>query len=70
MDDPTIQDPYKPCMMTRTINISLPAQLLKEIDEAAKGNYASRSDFIRETMVLRLKNQQVVKISPADDISV
>lgn len=47
-------------MSTKTINISLPHDLLEKIDEAAKGEYASRSDFIRESIVRRLKGQRVV----------
>lgn len=47
--------------MTKTVNISLPEALLKEIDKAAKGDYASRSDFIRETLVRRLKGQRIVE---------
>jgi Arc/MetJ-type ribon-helix-helix transcriptional regulator len=46
--------------MTKTINLSLPEELLKKIDAAAKGEYASRSDFIRETIVRRLKGQRIV----------
>lgn len=46
--------------MTKTINISLPEDLVKAIDKAAKGDYASRSDFIRETLVRRLKGQRIV----------
>lgn len=46
--------------MTKTINISLPEELLKKIDAAAKSEYASRSDFIREVLVRRLKNQRIV----------
>lgn len=46
--------------MIKTINISLPEELLKKIDNEAKSEYASRSDFIRETLVKRLKNQRVV----------
>jgi len=46
--------------MTKTINLSLPEELLKKIDVAAKGEYASRSDFIRETIVRRLKGQRII----------
>jgi Arc/MetJ-type ribon-helix-helix transcriptional regulator len=46
--------------MTKTINISLPEELLKKIDEEAKSEYASRSDFIRDTLVKRLRGQRVV----------
>jgi metal-responsive CopG/Arc/MetJ family transcriptional regulator len=43
-------------MATKIINISLPEDLVKEIDKAAKAEYASRSDFIRQSVVGRLKN--------------
>lgn len=45
---------------SKAINITLPDELLKAIDKAAKGEYASRSDFIRESIVRRLKGQRVV----------
>ncbi len=45
---------------SRTINISLPKKLLDEIDRAAADEYASRSDFIRESIVRKLKGQRVV----------
>ena len=44
----------------KAINITLPQDLLQEIDKAAKDEYASRSDFIRESVVRRLKGQRVV----------
>ncbi len=46
--------------MSKTINISLPEDLVKKIDELARGEYASRSDFIRETLVRRIKGQRIV----------
>lgn len=46
--------------MSKTINISLPEDLLKKIDDEAKAEYASRSDYIRDTLVKRLRNQRVV----------
>jgi Arc/MetJ-type ribon-helix-helix transcriptional regulator len=46
-------------MSSKIINISLPAELVKKIDAAAKANYASRSDFIRESVVRRLRRDQV-----------
>jgi len=53
---------YYLCMSnnSRAINITLPDELVREIDKAAKGEYASRSDFIRESVVRRLKNQRIV----------
>lgn len=47
-------------MSSKTINISLPEELLRKIDTAAKSEYASRSDFIRDSIVRRLKHQRVV----------
>ena len=47
-------------MSSKTINISLPEDLLKKIDEIAKTEYSSRSDFIRDSLVRRIKHQRVV----------
>ena len=41
-------------MSDHRIHIRLPAQLVKQIDEAAKANYVSRSQYIRQSVVLRL----------------
>ena len=46
--------------MSKIINISLPEELVKKIDQLAKGEYASRSDFSRETLVRRIKGQRIV----------
>jgi metal-responsive CopG/Arc/MetJ family transcriptional regulator len=46
-------------MSTQTINISLPKELIKEIDDAAKAEYASRSDYIRQALVGKLKSDKV-----------
>ncbi|EDK72300.1 putative transcriptional regulator, CopG family [candidate division TM7 genomosp. GTL1] len=45
-------------MSTQTINISLPKELIKEIDSAAKAEYASRSDYIRQALVGKLKSDK------------
>lgn len=45
-------------MATKTINISLDEKLLKEIDKAARAEYASRSDYIRSSVVHHLKSQK------------
>jgi Arc/MetJ-type ribon-helix-helix transcriptional regulator len=47
-------------MSSKIINLSLPADLVKKLDEAAKDNFATRSDYIRESIVMRLKGQRVV----------
>lgn len=47
-------------MSSKIINITLPEELVNKIDKAAKSEFASRSDYIRETLVRRLKHQKVV----------
>ena len=42
-------------MSTQTINISLPEELVKEIDKAANFEFASRSDYIRQALVGKLR---------------
>jgi Arc/MetJ-type ribon-helix-helix transcriptional regulator len=44
-------------MSTQIVNLSLPEELVKKIDRAAKGQYASRSEFIRQAVVSRLRTQ-------------
>ena len=51
---------YALCMSSKTINITLPEELVKKIDKAAQSEFASRSDFIRETLVRRIKGQRIV----------
>lgn len=41
-------------MNTQTLNISLPRELVKKVDKAAKEEYRNRSDFIREALIVRL----------------
>lgn len=42
-------------MPIQTINISLPKELVQRIDRAAKAEYASRSDYIRQALVGKLR---------------
>ena len=44
-------------MSTQIVNISLPQDLVQKIDQAAKGSYASRSEYIRQAVVSRLRTQ-------------
>ncbi len=44
-------------MPTQIINLSLPEDLVKRIDKAAKREYASRSEYIRQALVSRLRSQ-------------
>jgi len=43
---------------TRTINISLPEKLVGEMDKAAKNEFATRSDFIRDSILRKLRTSQ------------
>ncbi len=47
----------------KNVSLSLPAELLPIINEAAKANYCNRSDYIREAIMLRLNDQQITKKS-------
>lgn len=42
-------------MSTQIVNISLPKQLLVQVDDAAKAEFASRSDYIRQALVSKLR---------------
>lgn len=42
-------------MSFRTINISLPADLVKRIDKSAAENFASRSEYIRYAILEKLR---------------
>ncbi len=44
-------------MSTQIVNISLPKELLEKIDKAAKDQYGSRSEYIRQAVVSRLRAQ-------------
>ncbi len=48
-------------MAAKTFNISLPAELVKRVDAAAKASYASRSDYIRQALVQALDGASVPK---------
>ena len=43
---------------TRTINISLPQKLVEEVDKVAKDEFATRSDFIRDSILRKLNSTQ------------
>lgn len=43
---------------SKAINISLPKKLVIEIDKVAKNEFASRSDFIRDSILRRLNSQE------------
>ncbi|MEK7573077.1 MAG: ribbon-helix-helix domain-containing protein [Patescibacteria group bacterium] len=37
-------------MQTQTLNIALPKELIKKVDELAKKEYRNRSEFIRQAL--------------------
>ena len=44
-------------MSAQIVNISLPKELVEKIDRAAKDQYGSRSEYIRQAVVSRLRTQ-------------
>jgi Arc/MetJ-type ribon-helix-helix transcriptional regulator len=48
-------------MPTQTVNISLPEELVSQIDKAAKGDYTNRSEYIRQAVVKKLKTEQTTQ---------
>jgi metal-responsive CopG/Arc/MetJ family transcriptional regulator len=62
-------------MRSKPFNLLLSIDLLQKVDEAAKANYSSRSDYIREAIVMRLNNhltldeflKQIKNLSPGSD---
>ena len=45
-------------MQTQTLNIALPRDLVKEVDQVAKKEYRNRSELIREALRIYLLNKQ------------
>lgn len=52
---------YRKHMDSKNICLTLPADLLEEIDQAAKTNYSTRSGYIREAILLRLKGEAAIR---------
>lgn len=46
-------------MGAKVFNLSLPAELLVIIDDAAKLNYETRSEYIKRAIISRLKEEGV-----------
>ena len=44
-------------MQSQTLNISLPKELVKKTDEAAKKVYKNRSEYIRDVLVKQLNKE-------------
>lgn len=45
-------------MQTQTLNIALPQELVKKVDEQAKKEYKNRSELIREALRVYLKTNE------------
>lgn len=45
-------------MLTQTLNIALPKELVKKVDQVAKKEYRNRSELIREALRVYLINKQ------------
>ncbi len=45
-------------MQTKTLNIALPRELIKEVDKRAKKEYRNRSELIREALRSYLEKKQ------------
>jgi len=48
-------------MKSKCIHFLITDELLRQLDEAAAANFTSRSDYLRECIVLRLRSSQLVK---------
>jgi metal-responsive CopG/Arc/MetJ family transcriptional regulator len=62
--DYILQKQYNICMNSKTINISLPTELVKLIDKQAKKDYTSRSDYIRSTLLQRVRIEEKAGLHP------
>jgi len=45
-------------MQVQTLNIALPQELVKKVDEQAKKEYKNRSELIREALRMYLKDNE------------
>lgn len=48
-------------MSSQTFNLSLPRELVECMDEQAKRDFSSRSDFVRKAIVNQLRAEQSVQ---------
>ena len=47
-------------MASQTFNISLPKELVEQIDEQARRDFSSRSEYIRRAVVKQLRSEQAL----------
>ncbi len=45
-------------MQTQTLNIALPKDLVRKVDEVARNEYRNRSELIREALRIYLQNKE------------
>ncbi len=45
-------------MQTQTLNIALPRDLVKKVDEVARSEYRNRSELIREALRIYLQDKE------------
>jgi len=48
-------------MSTKTFNLSLPQELVRVLDERAKKDYSSRSDYIRKAIINQLRADDAIE---------
>lgn len=48
-------------MSTKTFNLSLPIALVEALDKRAKGDYSSRSDYIRKAVVNQIRTEEALE---------
>ncbi|HEX4773920.1 MAG TPA: hypothetical protein VH234_00155 [Candidatus Saccharimonadales bacterium] len=48
-------------MKTIKIDFKISNELLKQLDQAARASFSTRSNFIRECIVLRLRGHETIK---------
>ena len=59
--DKYIQIIYNFCMSTKTFNLSLPLELVKELDKRAKKDYSNRSEYIRRAVVNQMRTEEALE---------
>jgi metal-responsive CopG/Arc/MetJ family transcriptional regulator len=48
-------------MKSQTFNLSLPKELVKNLDQQAQKEFSSRSDYVRRAIVNQLKSEQALE---------
>lgn len=48
-------------MSSKTFNLSLPEELVCKLDEQAKKDFSSRSDYVRKAIVNQLRSEEALQ---------